>query len=118
MISKGGARYESGKNIDIKRNYSGNYDAKVTPIYDYTESLYYIEYSKIGYVFKAIGTGGLTCAILYTLKDVLVEIACMCSLGLIDLRDEYLTIYCCVIVISLLRTVVWIFGHSVEGDIE
>lgn len=103
-ISDGGS-FESGKNVNIKKNWDGNYDFSSTPIYSYTGPIYDIKYSKLGVIFRGVGSGGIASAILFLGKDFLTEIACLCSLGMIDVRENDMIVYGCIIGIAALVTI-------------
>ncbi|MBQ3545903.1 MAG: hypothetical protein IJA34_13125 [Lachnospiraceae bacterium] len=110
-ISDGG---ECGRNIRIEKKWDGSYDVSSTS--NYSGPIYEVEYNALGIFFKGIGTGGIACIILLLLKDYITELTCMCTLGMIDVRENQVVVYGCILGIATISALIAGFG-AWSGDL-
>lgn len=93
--------HHTGYKTTFRENLSGEIIAETHRTYSTGGDYKQRTYTDAGIWVYAVGIGGLYAAIFTFLSPYLVDIACLCSLGFIDLRDDPTGVAYCICGISI-----------------
>lgn len=91
-----------GYKTELKYKGAGNFEGKSSMVRDSGGAITCVYYSGIGVFLKTVGYIGGVSLILTLIEPYVSELLCMCSIGIIDVRDNKFTTSICILIISII----------------